>query len=51
MDHILHQIFKIILNILKKHEENSENQSIRLYVKTMEDGITFKLKLDIILSF
>ena len=36
MDHILYQIFKIILNIsLKKHRENTDNPSIRIYVNRM----------------
>ena len=45
MDHILYQIFKIILSIfLKKHGENTDNQSIRLYVNKIENRITFKIK-------
>ena len=57
MDHILYQIFKIILNIFKKkHEEKIDNPSIRICVNKIENRITFKqlelqLKQDIILSF
>ena len=56
MDHILYQMFKIILyqifkNILKKHGENIDNPSIRIYVNKIENGIIFETKLDIISSF
>ena len=57
MDHILYQIFKIILSIFKKkHEEKIDNPSIRICVNKIENRITFKqlelqLKQDIILSF
>ena len=44
MDHILYQIFKIILNIFKKHRENSDNPSVRIYVNQIENKITFEIK-------
>ena len=37
--------------ILKKHRENIDNPSVRMYVNKTENRITFKIKLDIILSF
>ena len=37
--------------ILKKHSENVDNPSIRIYVNKTENRITFKLKMDIILNF
>ena len=45
MDHILFQIFKIILNISKKqHNESIDDPSIRKYINKIEDRITFKIK-------
>ena len=44
MDHILYQIFKIILNILKRHGEKTDNPSIRIYVNKIENQIKFKIK-------
>ena len=44
MDHILYQIFKIILNIFKKHRENSDNPSVRIYVNQIENKITLEIK-------
>ena len=44
MDITLYKIFKIILNILKKHGEKIDNPSIRIYVNKIENRITFKLK-------
>ena len=45
MDHILYQIFKIILSIFKKkHGENTDNLSVRMYVNKIENKITFKTK-------
>ena len=38
MDHILYQIFKIILSI------SSKNPPIRIYVNKIETRITFKIK-------
>ena len=44
MDHILYQIFKIILSImLKKHEKLSDNPLLRIYVYKMENRITFEV--------
>ena len=37
--------------ILKKHNENVDNPSIKIYVKKIENRITFKIKMDIILNF
>ena len=37
--------------ILKKHNENVDNPLIRIYVNKIGNRITFKLKMDIILSF
>ena len=40
-----YQVFKIILSIfLKKHNENIDNPSIRIYVNKIEKRITFKIK-------
>ena len=45
LDHILYQIFKIILiNILKNHEEIIDNPSVRIYVNKIENRIIFKIK-------
>ena len=43
VDHILYQIFKIILNILKKHGE-TVNSSIKIYIKKKKNWTTFKNK-------
>ena len=43
MDHILHQVFKIILNIsLEKHE--TDHSLIMVYVNKIENRITFKIE-------
>ena len=45
MDHILYWIFKIMLDILKKkHGENTDNPSVKIYVNKIENRITFKIK-------
>ena len=45
MDHILYQIFNIILNIyLKNMGEKTVNPSIQIYVNKIENTITFKIK-------
>ena len=45
MDHILYQIFKIISSIFKKkHNENIDNSSLRVYITKIENRITFKIK-------
>ena len=49
MDHILNRIFKTILVIFqkkKKHNENINNPSLRIYVGKIENRITFKIKTD-----
>ena len=44
-NHILYQIFKIILSIFKKKTvEETGNPSIRIYVNKIENRITFKIK-------
>ena len=43
MDHFLCLIFKIILIILKKHEENTDNPSLRIYVNKIENRIAFRI--------
>ena len=42
MDHILYQIFKTVLHILKKTWR--KDSSIRVYVNKIVNGITFKIK-------
>ena len=43
--HILCQLFKITLNIsLKKHEEKTDNPSIKIFVIKMVNIIMFKIK-------
>ena len=42
MDHILYQILKIF--ILKKHGENINNPSVKIYIKKTENRITFRIK-------
>ena len=49
-DHILYQIFKIILSILKKHGEKTDNPSIRTYVNMIENRIIFKIKTGYLLE-
>ena len=45
MDRIQYQIFKVFFEyILKKHSENVDNPSIRIYVNKIENRITFKIK-------
>ena len=45
MDHVLYQIFKIILNISsKKHGGRTENPSVRIYINKIENKIKFKIK-------
>ena len=47
MNHILNQIFKIILSIsLKNHETGIDNPSINIYVNKIENRITFKIKTE-----
>ena len=43
--HILYQIFKVTLSIFKKkHGENFEKPSIRIYVNKIENRVTFIIK-------
>ena len=44
MDHILYQIFEVILNIFKKHGEKTDNPSIITYINKIENIITSKIK-------
>ena len=46
MDHILYQIFKIILSKynIKKHEVLSDNPPIRIYINKIRNSITFRIK-------
>ena len=44
MDHILYQIFKIILR--DKPGENTDNPSLMIYINKMENRITFKRKAE-----
>ena len=44
MDQIYYQIFKVILNISKKHEERDDKPSIRMYVNKIENSITFRTR-------
>ena len=37
--------------ILKKHEENIDNPSMKIYVHQIENRITFKIKMDTFLNF
>ena len=42
-DPILYQIFKILLNIFKKkHGEETDNPSIRIYINNIENRIKIK---------
>ena len=38
-------------NTLKKRGESVDNPSIRIYINRIENRITFKIKMDIILNF
>ena len=52
MDHILYQIFKIILSIFKKKwNENNDDSQIRIYVNKIENRTTSKIKTNFILRF
>ena len=44
MDRIIYQKYKIILNIIKKHETIAENAPILIYTNTINKRIVFKLK-------
>ena len=46
-DHILCQIFRIILSISsKKHEEKTDNPQLSIYVNKIENRITFRIKTE-----
>ena len=46
MDHILYQIFKIILSVSsKKHKTVADDSPIRIYVNRIERRITFKIRI------
>ena len=44
VDHILHQVFKIILNIYikKKHGQKTANPSPKIYISKIENRTSFK---------
>ena len=44
MDHILGHIVCIFCDILKKHRENIDNPSVKIYVNKIENRITFRIK-------
>ena len=44
MDHIQHQIFKIILSIFIKNSESADDLPIDIFVSKNENRITFKIK-------
>ena len=45
MNHILYQIFKIILSIVK-YNEDIANPSRTIYINKIENRITFKIKTE-----
>ena len=52
MDHILYQIFQIILNIyVKRHGEKTVNASIRIYTNKIQNRVTFKIKAGYYIEF
>ena len=44
MDRIIYQKYKIILNIIEKHETIGENAPILIYANTINNRIVFKIK-------
>ena len=44
MDHILGHIVCIFCDILKKHRENIDNPSVKIYVNKIENRIAFRIK-------
>ena len=44
MDRIIYQKYKIILNIIKKHETIGENAPILIYANTINNRIVIKIK-------
>ena len=52
IDHILYQIFTIILSIFKKKRgEKIDSSSLQIYVNKIENIITFKIRTDTVLNF
>ena len=52
MDHMLNQIFKIILNTYEKEDGvKTVNPSIRIYINKIENKITFQIKTEYYLEF
>ena len=48
----LYQIFKIILSIFKRKQgESIDKPPIQIYVNEIENRVTFKLKMGIVLKF
>ena len=43
INHILHQIFKIVSNTTKQGEK-TDNPPIRIYINKIENSIIFKIK-------
>ena len=44
MDHILHEMFNIILNIFEKYGEKTDNPLVRIYVNKIENRNSFNIK-------
>ena len=45
MDHILFQIFKVILSaLLKKHETIANNPPVQIYTNKLKNRIVFEIK-------
>ena len=44
MDHILYQIFKIILNISLEKQKKTDNPSMKIWINKIENRIKFKIK-------
>ena len=45
MDHILFQIFKVILStLLKKHETITNNPPVQIYTNKLKNRIVFEIK-------
>ena len=44
MDRFLYRLFKITLNILKKHGKKLDKSSVKIYVNKIENRTTFKIK-------
>ena len=45
MDHILFQIFKVILSaLLKKHETIANNPPVQIYINKLKNRIVFEIK-------